>query len=141
MIPINFDILKEKWNEYNLKDGSTLKTRMTLVAVFSEKDGNKKKYTFDCQQTNLVISPTLMGQQDPTTHTIESMRKHIEIQNCPYETISYEVNEYVLEDTTSLLISTNITNISRTSLHDRNGSRVYVVEVSGQITVKPFKSN
>lgn len=141
MKPVNFEVLKEKWNEYNLKDGSTIKTRMILNSVFSEQNGNEKKYTFDCQQTTSVVSPTLMGAPDTTSHTLKSMKENIDTRTCPYDTASYEVNEYILDDATSLLINTNITNISRTSLHDKNGSRVYVVDVTGQMMIKPLNSN
>lgn len=140
MKSVNFEVLKEKWNEYNLKDGSTIKTRLLLNSVFYDIQDKKRNYTIDFQQTTTVVTP-LMGTPDTTSHTLEDMKSNIETHNCPYETISYEVNEYYLDGNATLLINTNVSNIARTSLYDKNGSRVYIVEITSQMQMKPFKSN
>lgn len=139
--PVNFEVIKEKWNEYSLKDGSTLKTRIILRSIFSETVGDKKEMKIDCQLGTLVFSPSLMGPPDMTVRTVEELNNNIEIRDCPYETFSYEVNEYRLDDASTLLINTNLTNIARTKLYDKDGTRIYIVETAGQMTVKPFKAN
>ena len=141
MKPVNFEVIKEKWNEYSLKDGSTLKSRVILNSIFSETVGKKKEVKIDCQLLTKVFSPSLMGPPDITVRSVEELNNNIEIQNCPYETISYEVNEYLLDDSSTLLINTSLTNIARTKLYDRDGTRIYLVETNGQLTVKPFKAN
>jgi len=137
---VDFEIVKESWNKYSLKDSSKLKTRVILKSAwFVEKD-NQKKYSVNIQNfTIMLCDPSLQGTKNDTKYTNEQIQKNIEVDDSRYDTISYEANEYILDDTTRILIHTNITKISRTKLYDRNGDRVYVIDLQASITITPPK--
>lgn len=137
---LDFEIVKEPWNKYSLRDGSKLKTRIMIKSAWTfEKDG-KKNYSVDMQNFTVMMCDTsLQGIKNQTKWTQEQIQKNIEVENSQYDTISYEANEYILDDNTRIVIHSNITRITRTKLYDRNGDRVYLVDLSASITITPAK--
>lgn len=137
---LDFEIVKEPWNKYSLSDGSKLKTRVILrSAWFSEKD-NKKNYGVDIRNfTVMMCDPSLQGTKNETNYTKEQLNSNIEVEDCRYDTIGYEANEYLLDDTTRILIHSNITKISRSKLYNRKGDRIYHVDLQASITITPPK--
>jgi len=137
---LDFEIVKEPWNKYNLRDGSKLKTRIMIKSAWTyEKDG-KKNYSVDMQYfTVIMCDPSLQGIKNQTKWTQEQIQKNIEVENSQYDTISYETNEYILDDTTRIIIHSNITKISRTKLYDPRGDRMYVVNLTASMNITPPK--
>ena len=137
---LDFEIVKELWNKYSLKDGSKLKTRIVLKSAWFIQKDNQKKFSVDIHYyTIMMCDPSLQGTKNDTKYTKEQIQKNIEVEDSRYDTISYEANEYILDDTTRILVHTNITKISRTKLYDRNGDRIYVVGLQASITITPAK--
>jgi len=137
---LDFEIVKEPWNKYSLKDGSKLKTRVILqYAWFFEKD-KKKNYSVSIQNMTIMMCDSdLQGPKNETKYTNEQIQKNIDVEDCRYDTIGYEANEYILDDTTRILIHSNITKISRTKLYKKNGDRMYLVDLQASITITPPK--
>jgi len=137
---LDFEIIKEPWNKYSLSDGSKLKTRIMIKSAWSfEKDG-KKNYSIDMQNfTVLMCDPSLQGAKNQTKWTKEQIQKNIDVGDSRYDTIAYEANEYILDDTTKIIIHSNITKISRTKLYDPRGDRIYSVDLNASVTITPPK--
>ena len=137
---LDFEIVKEPWNKYNLRDGSKLKTRIMIKSAWTyEKDG-KKNYSVDMQNfIVMMLDPSLQGTKNQTKWTQEQIRKNIEVENSQYDTISYEANEYILDDSTRIIIHSNITKIARTKLYDPRGDRIYTVDSNASLTITPPK--
>jgi len=137
---LDFEVVKEPWNKYSLRDGSKLKTRVMLKSAwYLEKDG-KKNYTVDIQNTIVMMcDPSLQGSPGQAEFSNEQIRKNIEVEDSRYDTIAYEANEYILDDNTRILIHSNITRIARTKLFDPNGDRIYVVESNASMMITPPK--
>ena len=137
---LDFEIVKEPWNKYSLRDGSKLKTRIMIKSAWTfEKDG-KKNYSIDMQNfTVLLCDPSLQGTKNQTKWTNDQIQKNIEVEDCRYDTISYEANEYILDDGTRIIIHSNITKISRTKLYDPRGDKIYAVNLSASLTITPPK--
>ena len=137
---LDFEIIKEPWNKYSLRDGSKLKTRVMLESAWHfEKDG-KKNYSVNVKMSNVMLCDTsLQGPKNQTKWTKEQLAKNIEVENSQYDTISYETNEYILDDTTRIVIHSNLGGLSRTKLYGANGDRVYIVIAQASIQVTPPK--
>lgn len=135
---LDFEIVKELWNKYTLKDGSKLKTRVILESAwFIEKD-QKKNYSVNIKNMTVVMcDPSLQGMKNTTKHTPEQIQQSIEVEDARYDTISYEANEYLLDDGTRILIHSNITKISRTKLFNADGDRIYNVSLGVNLTITP----
>ena len=137
---LDFEIIKEPWNKYSLRDGSKLKTRVMLESAWHfEKDG-KKNYSVNIKMSTVMMCDvSLQGPKNQTKWTKEQFAKNIEVDNSQYDTISYEANEYILDDTTRILIHSNLSGLSRTKLYNANGDRIYIVKAQASITVTPPK--
>lgn len=137
---LDFEIVKEPWNKYSLRDGSKLKTRVVVKSAwFIEKDG-KKNYSIDMENITVVMcDPSLQGAPNQTKWTPADYQKNIDVEDCRYDTIGYEANEYILDDTTRILIHSNITKLSRSKLYNKDGDRIYNVGLQVSATVTPPK--
>ena len=138
---VDFEIIKENWNMYNLSDGTKLKIRDILRSAWFTKDSDgRKKYSADIYSDAIIMPDSnLQGQKNQTRWTSEQLQKNIDVENCRYDTLAYESTEYLLNGNTKILIHSNLTNIARTKLWDHNGDRIYMVDCSISVTITPPK--
>lgn len=135
---INFEIIKEPWNEYQLTDDSVLKTRTILKKVERITEGQKISFAIDAQTLTVVhADSSLKGDRNPNPISVEQMNNAIELRDMNYSTIAQEFNEYHLDDGTKIKIYTNVTEISRTSLKDAKGDPVYIISSNNSMEIKP----
>jgi len=136
---LDFEIVKEKWNKYTLSDGSKLKTRIILQSVWANEQNNQKSYQYEITQlTVMLCDAALQGEPSTTNYTPEEISKNKEIDRCRFDTNSYEMNEYLLDDSTRLQIHSNLNQISRTTLYKQNGDRLYLVNMQVNMTNIPL---
>lgn len=137
---LDFEIIKEPWNKYSLKDGSKLKTRVMLTAAWHIEENGIREYSVEIETFNIFMcDPSLQGTKNQTRYTEEQIRKNIEVDDSRYTTISYETNEYLLDDNTRIIIHSNIEKINRTRLFDENGDRIYDISMQASVTITPPK--
>jgi hypothetical protein len=135
---IEFEIIKEPWNKYQIQDNSVLKTRTILKKVNRVTDGDKIGFNIDAQTLTVInADPSLKGEPNPKPVTKEEIQKSIEKSDMRYSTLAQEFNEYELDDGTKIKIYTNVTSISKSSLKDRSGDPIYSVQSSNQVEIKP----
>ena len=134
---LDFEIIKEPWNKYQISDNSVLKFRTILMKVKRTIENNKVSFTANVE--TLIIAnadPSLKGAPNtgrPTDNAAESIDK----KDMRYDTISQEFNEYVLDDGTKIKIYTNVTNIDRSRLRDADGDPIYNVNSSAHVEIRP----
>ena len=135
---LDFEIIKEPWNKYQISDGSVLKTRIVLTEVERVMKGAKPEFSIN-SQTLVVLNadPSLKGEPDTKRHTAREIEEAVERKDLRYDTLSQEFNEYILDDGTKIKIYSNITNIDRTKLRNIKGNPIYNITPSIQIEIKP----
>lgn len=135
--PIDFEIIKEPWNKYQLADNSILKTRAVLKKVERVTDGDKISFNMDAQTLTVIYAESeLMGTPNPRPISKKEMMQSIDKPDMRYDTLSQEFNEYLLDDGTKIKIFTNVTSVSRTSLKNSKGEPVYQVQTKNNIEIK-----
>lgn len=135
---IDFEIIKEPWNKYQLSDNSILKTRTILKKIERVMEGDKISFTMDAQTLTVIYAdPALKGTPNTRPVSKEDIIKNIDKQDMRYDTLSQEFNEYHLDDGTKIKIFTNVTGVSRTKLKDSKGDPVYSVQSANNIEIKP----
>jgi len=88
-------------------------------------DGNVPEYIPDARIITAVIcAPELKGTPSAAPSGGER-RQSVERADIPFETIAHDNNDYLLDDGTRIRIHFNLNEISRTSIYDANGDRVY----------------
>lgn len=139
---IDFEVLREPWNKYELEDGAYIKSRYILTK-FKEAGPDqqgKTKISIDGQTIAVVYNaPTeLRGSPSTERYSPEQIKEAIEIE-VSYKVISEEWNEYIAENGAKIRIKDDVIRISRTTLKDKNGDPVYFVEHSTLVHGTPPK--
>ena len=142
---LDFEILREPWNKYSLKDGAYLKSRFILLkikrrlvpATVTEK---KTEYGFEGQNLNVIynVPAELKGPLSNQQYSVQQLSE-AKKDEIAYDTLSEEWNEYVLEDGTTMRIKSTVSAVSRTDKVDKNGDPIYFVTNSQILGVKPRK--
>ena len=135
--PIDFDIVKEPWNKYSLKDGSTLKTRFILKKVFVKRLSElKAHFGFDGQNLSVITcADDLKGESDKKAYSPIEIKKAID-KEIRYDTVLEEWNEYLIDDGTQIRLKTTVTNVNRSTLYDNTGDRIYLVDTNVIMNIK-----
>jgi hypothetical protein len=139
---IDFEILREPWNKYELDDGSYIKARYILMKYRkTEPDAQgKSKYQAEFQTLTVVynVPKDLKGTPNVEQFSPERIQQNIE-KEVGYKTIEEEWNEYIADDGTKIRVKNTVTRVSRTKLNDARGNPIYWVEHSQMIQSTPFK--
>lgn len=140
---LDFKILREDWNIYELADGSILKVRFVLRKVIRTKAFNpdgEPLYAFGSQNFLAPKSPKkLMGpptSPPPTEEQIHTSEK-VEVD---FRTKTENWNEYVVEDGAKARIKLVVTKVERTNFFDQMGYPVYGVSSNIVTSVSVPKS-
>jgi len=129
---LDFEIIKEPWNKYEIIDGSILKTRFVLKKVVEQPLGkDKSTFQIDGQPiTSTFGSPELKGTPTTQVYPPEELKKSIVQEGLGYNVLGEEWNEYILEDGTKIRIKNTVTKISRTDKYEKIGDPIYLVETN-----------
>lgn len=134
---IDFDVIRETWNKYELNDNTIIKTKYVLTKLTKILKDKKVNYAIG-GQTITVILPAVesRGPPDTTQYTGDDYKKAIIQDDVKYNTIAEEWYEYIVDDGTKLKLKMTVTGISKTSKFDKNGEPVYIVNSAFIINVK-----
>lgn len=135
---IDFDVVKEPWNKYELNDGTIIKTRIVLKKLVKEMlDKKQGKFGIDAQPVTVVLTSSEQnGPPDPKPHPPEELRQSIEKDDLRYTTLAEEWNEYIVDDGSRVRIKSTVMQISKTTKFDRNGDPIYLVDTNNLVEVK-----
>lgn len=134
---IDFEIIKEPWNIYKSKDGSTLKIRFVLIKVIKEGIDETGNPIYGINSSNVVgvIAPkNLKGTPSPP-YTPKELASSIVEDDIAFDTVSEDWNVYKLKDGVTLNIKLVLVKVSRTNKFDSRGDPIYLV--NSQPIVKP----
>lgn len=89
---LDFEVLKEPWNIYQVSDGTKLRIRIVRRDVRRVMDGNVPEYIPDARIITAVIcAPELKGTPSAAPSGGER-RQSIERADIPFETIAHDNN-------------------------------------------------
>jgi hypothetical protein len=144
---MDFEVIREPWNKYGLREGPTLSTRFVLLKLHKleqlKPDGTVEKQGYGVEgQTLQAISNVpekLKGQADTNAYSPQELQNSIVANDVGVDTLAEEWNDYVAEDGTKIRVKNSVVEVSRTSKFDKNGEPIYLISSSQQVAVKPKK--
>ena len=140
--PIDFDVVREPWQKYELNDNTKVKTKLAVIKIYKKlnEDGNPF-YTIDGQTLTALLAPAeSRGPPDTNIYTPQQYAESVIQHDVKYSTLSEEWHEYIIDDGTRLRIKTTVTRIRKTSKFDKDGEPVYLVDTGMLVnTVLPKK--
>ena len=137
---LDFDVVREPWNKYELADGAVLKTKTILTKVRKQTrdEGGKQIESYSLEiQTISVILTDERGTPDTKVYSPQELQASIIKDDVRYTTLSEEWNEYVVDDGGRIRVKSTVARVSKSSKFDKNGEPVYWVESSNMAQIKP----
>ena len=138
---LDFKVLKEFWDFYNLADGTKLKNRVILTGVkkinsntnnSSNNNINNKvnEYEFDFQSIqSFIFSEKSKSNPHTKLYTKQELDASYKIET-PFNTISEKWNEYIIsDDGTKLKLKSTVTQIQKSDIVLQNGDPIYNVKI------------
>ena len=140
---VDFEPLREPWNKYSLRDGSSIKARLILRRVILKEtrklDGSigEKNYGIDTQTITVAynVPEELKGQPSELLLPPPELQAGIVENDIHYDTLAQEWNEYIADDGTKIKLQLTVVKVSRTKFTDKFGNPVYFIESSTTINI------
>jgi len=140
-IVLDFKVVKEFWDVYDLNDGTKLKNRVILTGVKklssnSINNGNNgennknNEYEFDFQSIqSFIFSEKSKGNPHTNFYKKEELDTSYKIE-VPHSAISEKWNEYaVKDDGTKIKLKSTVTDVKKSNIFLQNGDPIYNVRI------------
>jgi hypothetical protein len=140
-IVLDFKVVKEFWDVYDLNDGTKLKNRVILTGVKKPnsnsinignngKNNKNNEYEFDFQSIqSFIFSEKSKGNPHTNFYKKEELDTSYKIE-VPHSVISEKWNEYtVKDDGTRLKLKSTVTDIKKSNIFLQNGDPIYNVRI------------
>lgn len=90
--PIDFDVVREPWQKYELHDNTIVKTKLAITKIYKKLDENgKPNYTIDAQNLTALLAPSeSRGPPDTNSYTPQQYEQSIIQDDVKYSTLSEE---------------------------------------------------
>lgn len=137
---LDFDVLREPWNVYQLEEGPILRIKYVLTRVVRRWEaGGRVGYAFKGQNVVVFshIPPELKGEPTHAIYSPMELQASIVNDDIRYSTIAEEWNEYITEDGASIRVKLTVVKVSRTNKTDKDGDPVYLVQTSLLPQIQP----
>jgi len=149
---VDFEVERESWNKYRLKDGAILKTKFVLISALAEKgfkDKIKRSKTekgvgigFTFQSSNVIgveVPPGLMGEPNTAHYSPQELEASVVEDEIDFETVAESWNAYRLNDEIYMKVRNSPIRVRRTNKSDSRGVPIYLVDFTADVKVLPRK--
>jgi hypothetical protein len=141
-VELDFEVIKEPWNKYNLIDGSNLKIRFILLKV-KRSIPPQGKPSYNLKSRNDVVAynvpENLRGPPAKAPVSPEEL-KNVKKQEVGFSTIFEEWAEYLVEDATRIRAKVSLVEVFRAERTNDEGEPIYMLNQGVSLTIKPPKS-
>jgi hypothetical protein len=138
---VDFDVIKENWNEYELEDGSIIRTKNVLLSIVDvgpagEKDkvvvGLRQGY-FTLKFLAVIHSPeNLRGPKDKVWEASE-LENYIVTKNLKFRQTKDGGNSEYTFKKTKVIVQTYIKQVDKTSKFGEDGMPAYIIRTEANI--------
>ena len=144
IVELDFDVVREPWNRYELEEGPILKAKVILknVSRKTEADG-KVGYGIDIQHVTAISHVPIELQGPPTErgYSPEELQASIVKDDVRYSTLREEWNEYVAEDGCKIRIKNTVVSVAKTDKCDKKGNPIYLIKNGVLPEIRPPKKS
>jgi hypothetical protein len=143
--PLDFEVIREIWNKYELADNSILKVKIVLTSVRkgevqqqqeATKPSAQSKYPFDFQVITVFLTGE-HGQPDTKIYSPQELKASIIRDDISFRTVEQDWNEYLTDNNIRIKIQPLIMKVAKTSKFNSIGEPIYLVEQNITVQVKP----
>ena len=141
LLVLDFKVIKEFWDVYDLNDGTKLKNRVILTGVKKlnisstnidndNKNNKNNEYEFDFQSIqSFIFSEKSKGNPHTNFYKKQELDTSYKIE-IPHSAISEKWNEYIVnDDGTKLKLKSTVTDVKKSNIFLQNGDPIYNVRI------------
>jgi hypothetical protein len=140
---LDYEIIREPWNRYELDSGSHLKIRYVLTNLTKKMDvsGQKPGYNIKGQNIFELIRIPLDEKGPPSErdYSPQELEENVVDDDVKFSTLNEEWNEYFAEDGTRIKLKIMPVNIKKSKLCNREGNPIYNIQLTVFPQIKPPK--
>lgn len=126
---LDFKVVKEHWDSYEINDGTILKSRVILTGVKKSVSSPSKEYEFDFQSIqSFIFSDKSRGPPHSKMFTKEELESSYK-KEISFSTISEKWNEYLINDNTKVKLKSTVSGITKSDLFLQSGEPIYNVKI------------
>ncbi len=124
---IDFETSKESWNYFDISDCSVLKSKFVLILVLKQKSREAEYSLNTWTLSGIIAAEKYQGPPSGRQYSIPESIAAIEEEDLPFKVRTPDNwNVYRLANGDTLSVKLELASVSRTSLFDERGQRIYV---------------
>jgi hypothetical protein len=139
---LDYDVVREPWNRYELDGGPILKIKYILVGL-SKRPQEGAPDNYAVKGHNVVdvshVPIGMRGRPADRKYSPQETQSAITNDDVRYSTLNEEWNEYRAEDGAKIRIKISVISVALTSLFNMDGAPIYHVGSSVMVNVRPPK--
>jgi hypothetical protein len=127
---VDFEIVKEGWNEYKLSDGAILRTKLILGKIATTPGvppESAQEYSFNTQTMVVAYVPQEMkGTPSGRPLTPQEIANAV-VEDLEFEETKVTIDEYLLENGVRIKLRLMLTRVGKTDQFNVDGTPLYAV--------------
>jgi len=140
---LDYEIIREPWNRYELDGGAHLKVRYILSNITKKPGLEPSKPHYDVKGQNLSeVYRVPIDQKGPPSekdYTPQELEAAIDDDDVKFSTLNEDWNEYFAEDGTRIRLKIMPVTIRKSKLCNREGDPIYNIQLTIVPQIKPPK--
>jgi hypothetical protein len=139
---VDFDVIKENWSAYELKDGTIIRTKNVLMGIIEENPPIEeavkpklRKSRFEAKLLNFVRSPKSIRKSKGESLEVSELDKYIIEPNVFFRSIKDGGDAVYRAEGLGVTVKTRVYQIDKTSKFDQNGNPSYIIRTENEIMV------
>lgn len=137
---LDYDVVREPWNRYELDGGPILKIKYVLMGVSKQpQEGAPDNYNAKGQNIVFIthVPIPMRGRLADRKYSPQEIQAAITNDDVRFSTLSEEWNEYRAEDGAKIRIKISVVSVALTSLFNQDGNPIYHIGSSVMVNVRP----
>lgn len=137
---VDFDVLKEDWNRYKLKDGTMLKVKTPVMKIFKSEEEGPLGYPNLRVGTRLLAVTTAVPEKlkDEPSEDQEIRKEDITEEVKIVGRLKEEWHEYKTHDGWKILVKPVVIKVFKTNKFNDDREPIYNVTVQSLFNVEKF---
>lgn len=125
---VDFEVIKDNWSRYQLRDGSLLRIRKPVVKILRTKVPDQfGRYNYVTPTMNLydvIVPPNMKNAPSPD----QQIGANDVLNEIEFDTINEDWSEYLLKNGTKIKIKPVLVKVTKTSKFNNFGDPIYLVD-------------
>jgi len=140
---LDYEVIREPWNRYELDGGAHLKLRYILIQITKKPEvgGPTPGYNVKGQHIAEICRVPLDQKGPPSDreYSPQELEENVVDDDVKFSTLNEEWNEYFAEDGTRIRLKIMPVSIKKSSLTNKEGDPIYNIQFTLVPQIKPPK--